>query len=65
MPAEEAMRQAEGGGLTLVRADSVSDYRGVGFSSTCKTKSYQALVYRGNKNVSHGYFVTAELKRRH
>ena len=56
---EEARRQAEAEGLTLVRADSSSGYEGV----VCKsgmTKPYQVQVSRGGKNVSLGYFTTAE-----
>ena len=64
MTAEEAVRQAEAEGLTLLRADSnASGYLRVVFKSrgtTPYTKPYQAQVRRGGKQVSLGYFATAE-----
>ena len=60
MTAEEAGRQAEAEGLTLLEADSISGYKGVSFNNNCKAKPYQAKVYRGGKSVSIGMFATAE-----
>jgi len=65
MTAEEALRQAEEEALTLLRSGSSSTgYKGVAFntksSKSSKSKSYWAKAWRGGKNVSLGYFVTAE-----
>ena len=57
---EEAVRQAEAEGLTLLEADNTAGYKGVGFNSSGTAKPYQAQVQRGGKQVSLGYFVTAE-----
>ena len=61
MTAEEALRQAEAEGLTLLRSESSnSGYKGVTFMSRCKSKHYQAQVTRGGKTVHLGRFTTAE-----
>ena len=65
MTEEEALRQAKEEGLTLLRSGSSSTgYKGVAFntksSKSSKSKSYWAKAWRGGKNVSLGYFVTAE-----
>ena len=63
MTAEEAVRQAEAAGLTLLKAASSSGYKGVAFhngSTRNLTKPYAATETRGGKTVSLGYFVTAE-----
>ena len=61
MTAEEALRQAEAEGLSLLRsASSNSGYKGVTFMSRCKSKHYQAQVTRGGKTVHLGIFATAE-----
>ena len=61
MTAEEALRQAEAEGLTLLKSESSSTgYKGVGFNISCKTKTYQAEVRRCGKKVSLGRFLTAE-----
>ena len=63
MTAEEAVRQAEAAGLTLLKAASSSGYKGVAFhngSTRNLTKPYAATDTRGGKTVSLGYFVTAE-----
>ena len=58
---EEAVRQAETEGLTLLKANNSSGYKGVGFNSKPNlTKPYQAQVQRGGKKVHLGYFVTVE-----
>jgi len=60
MTAEEALRQAEVEGLTLRRSDgNISGYKGVVFHRG-KPKPYQAQVWRGDKTVNLGFFVTAE-----
>jgi len=62
MTAEEALRQAEAEGLTLLRSESSSTgYKGVGFfDSNNRAKPYLAQVKRGGKQVVLGYFATAE-----
>ena len=60
MTAEEALRQAEAGGLTLLKADNVTGYKSVVFDRRKLTKPYQANVRRGGKIVFLGQFVTAE-----
>ena len=58
--AEEALRQAEAEGLTLLRSASSTGYQGVTFDSNGKARPYQARARRGGKSVSLGYFATAE-----
>ena len=61
MTAEEALRQAEVEGLTLLPAESSSSgYKAVSFSSSSKSKPYQAEVRRGGKKMYLGRFATAE-----
>ena len=67
MTAEEALRQAESEGLTLLRtASSTGFYKGVHFTGALlstgasKRKPYQARVWRGGKPLSLGYFQTPE-----
>ena len=60
LTAEEAVQQAEAEGLTLLRSESSTGYRGVAFTSSSKSKPYQAQVKRGGKNVYLGYFTTPE-----
>ena len=61
MTAEEAVRQAEAEGLTLLKADNISGFKGVGFTSgSKKAKPYQAKVQRGGMTVYLGCFATAE-----
>ena len=60
MTAEEALRQAEAEGLTLLKADNVTGYKSVVFDRRKLTKPYQANVRRGGKIVFLGQFVTAE-----
>jgi len=63
MTAEDALRQAEAEGLTLLLSESSnSGYRGVSFKSNMKTrtKPYHAEVQRGGKHATLGYFATAE-----
>ena len=57
---EDALRQAETEGLTLLKADTSSGYRGVSFDSRKKTKPYSAQVWRASKYVRLGRFATAE-----
>ena len=55
MTAEEAVRQAEAEGLTLLKSDNVTDYKGVHiYSRRNLTKPYEATVQRGGKTVSLG-----------
>ena len=60
MTAEEAVQQAETEGLTLLRSESNSGYKGVGVYSGRKSKPYQAYVKRGGRQVFLGCFATAE-----
>jgi len=61
MTAEEAVRQAEVEGLTLLKSGSSSTgYKGVGFNGSCKSKPYKVEVRRGGKTVFLGSFATAE-----
>jgi len=57
---EEALRQAEAKGLTLLRVeDSITGFKGVTFNSG-RPKPYKAQATRGGKQVTLGYFATAE-----
>ena len=61
LTAEEALRQAEAEGLTLVRSESSSTgYKGVSFNNSMKIKPYHAKVQRGGTQVTLGFFATAE-----
>jgi len=61
LTAEEALRQAEAEGLTLLRSESSSTgYKGVSFNGSCKSKPYQAEVRRGGKKVYLGCYATPE-----
>jgi len=61
MTAEEALRQAEAEGLTLLRSESSnSGYKSVTFDRNMKTKPCHAKVKRGGKSVTLGNFATAE-----
>jgi len=62
MTAEEALRQAEAEGLTLLKSEiSSTGYKGVSFNrSRSKNKPYQAKVRRGGRTVALGYFATPE-----
>jgi len=61
MTAEEARKQAEAEGLTLLRSESDSTgYKAVSFNGSLKSKPYQAEVRRGGKTVHLGSFATAE-----
>ena len=64
MTAKEAMRQAEGEGLTLLTADKADDSLGYKYVTLCRrsgiTKPYQAEMRRGGKQVFLGLFATAE-----
>ena len=60
MTAEEALRQAEAEGQTLLRSESNgTGYRGVSFDSGM-SKPYQAKVSRSGNAVTLGHFATAE-----
>ena len=61
MTAEEALRQAEAEGLTLLRSESSrTGYKCVGVISRSKSKPYKVEVQRGGKLVYLGCFATAE-----
>ena len=64
MTAEEAVRQAEAEGLTLLKAersDNCTGYKGVGFKwYKGVVKGYQAYLKRDGKQVTLGFFETAE-----
>jgi len=60
LTAKEALRQAEAEGLTLLRSESNNTgYKGVRFKSG-RPKPYHAQAWRGGKELSLGYFLTAE-----
>ena len=59
MTAEEALRQAETEGLTLLKSDNATGFKGVCFKSG-KSKPYQAKVKRGGMQVHLGYYATPE-----
>ena len=60
MTAEEALRQAEAEGLTLLRSKSSSTgYKWVVFDSR-KTRPYQARVRRGGKDMYLGFATSEE-----
>ena len=59
MTAEEAVRQANAEGLTLLKAKNTAGYKGVSCRSG-ESKPYQAKVTRGGKSVALGSFATAE-----
>ena len=61
MTADEALRQAEAEGLTLLKSeDSNTGYMGVSCDSRHKTRPYRADVRRGGKQIALGYYTTAE-----
>ena len=61
LTADEALRQAEAEGLTLVRSESSSTgYKGVSFDRKMKTKPYKACSRWGGEKMSLGHFATAE-----
>ena len=59
LTSEEARQQAQAEKLTLVVADNNTGYFGVQLRPGL-SKPYQARVRRGGKQVSQGYFTTAE-----
>ena len=60
LTAEEALQQAEAEGLTLLRSDNSTGYKGASFDSSSKSKPYKAKVRRGGEHVHLGRFATAE-----
>ena len=60
LTSEEARQQAQAEGLTLPKAENKTGYYGVHLKSLGKSKPYQARVTRDGKEVSLGYFATAE-----
>ena len=60
LTAEEALRQAEAEGLTLLPSEGCSGYKGVYLDSSSKSKPYMARVRRGDKNVNLGSYKTME-----
>ena len=60
LTSEEARQQAQAEGLTLRVAESKTGYFGVSLAKSGLAKPYQARVWRGGKDVSLGYFATAE-----
>ena len=47
-------------GLTLVRADNATGFRGVSRNEGSKSKPFQARLRRNGKQESLGYYATAE-----
>jgi len=62
LTAEEAVRQAEAEGLTLLRSESSSTgYKGVGFTGSGRSKPYKVEVRSGGRKLVYlGTFTTAE-----
>ena len=60
LTSEEARQQAQAEGLMLVVAKNSTGYFGVYLTHPGRPKPYQAAVWRGGKQVSLGYFATAE-----
>jgi len=64
LTAEEALRQAEAEGLTLLKSESSSTnstgFKGVAFNGVNKSKPYRVQVCRVGKKVYLGCFATAE-----
>ena len=61
LTAEEALRQAEAEGLTLLRAESnQSGYKGVSINRNSTIRPYQPLVKRGGRLSYLGAFATVE-----
>jgi predicted DNA-binding WGR domain protein len=60
LTSEEARQQAQAEKLTLVVAENRTGYIGVRLANPGHPKPYQARVWRGGKQVSLGYFATAE-----
>ena len=59
MTPEETRQQAQAEGLTLLVAENASGYYGV-IHRPGRSKPYQAMLRRSGKQVSLGYFTTAE-----
>ena len=60
LTSEEARQQAQAEGLTLRVADNKAGYFGVSLTNSGLPKPYKARVKRDGKDVSLGYFATAE-----
>ena len=60
MTAEEAVQQAEVEGLTLLKSESSTGYKGVTIDRVKKSKPYKAQVQRGGKTVHLASFATVE-----
>ena len=60
LTSEEARQQAEAERLTLLVAETKAGYFGVSLPKPGQPKPYQAKLRRGGKQVSLGYFATAE-----
>eukprot|EP00964_Phaeocystis_antarctica_P049671 scaffold28790_cov59-Phaeocystis_antarctica.AAC.2 len=60
LTSEEARQRAQAEGLTLRVAENKAGYFGVSLTNSGLPKPYKAQVRHGGKNVSLGYFATAE-----
>ena len=60
MTAAEAIAAAAGEGLTLVRADNATGFRGVCHHEKRSSKPFQARLKRGGKREHLGNYATAE-----
>ena len=60
LTSEEVRQQAQAEGLTLLVAKNTTGYFGVNLTHPGRPRPYQAYVRRGGKQVSLGYFATAE-----
>ena len=60
LTSEEARQQAQAEGLTLRVTESKTGYSCVSLSNPGRPKPFEAVVRRDGKNVSLGYFATAQ-----
>jgi len=60
LTSEEARQQAQAEKLALLVAENKTGYFGVHLDKPGQPKPYKAQVWRGGKDVSLGYFATAE-----
>ena len=62
--AEAAFAAAACEGLTLVRSDNATGFKGVYHRKASKSKPFQAQLCHGGKVESLGYYATARPRRR-
>ena len=60
MTSQEALRQAEAEGLTLLRSDNVTCYKNVRLNKQKRSAPFEATLYRNHGRIRLGSFATAE-----